>query len=167
MLFFSRERAELVLISILMLPVSPPSPGEWLPRQIRHQVSEIKHVILFFHVRELSEKEPSLLGHSAHFVQFLSALKASNLRAGWPTGSQEWHSYSFLLLTASGGGGGAGRSGAEVMILFSKGPVADHLPTVFLRIYRTKTWRAEKEKVAEEELAKQTLADSFSWTTVS
>ena len=64
-----------------MLPDSQPSPGEWLPRQIRHQVSEIKHIILFFRNRELSEKEPVLLGYSAHFVQFLSAPKASNLKA--------------------------------------------------------------------------------------
>lgn len=57
MLFFSREQVELVLISILVLLDSRPSPGEWLPRQIRHQVSEIKHIILFFHNGELSGKK--------------------------------------------------------------------------------------------------------------
>lgn len=81
MLFFSREQVELVLISILVLLDSQPTPGERLPRQIRHQVSEIKHIILFFYTMELSEKEPALLGYSAHFVQFLLALEASNVRA--------------------------------------------------------------------------------------
>lgn len=81
MLFFSREQAELVLISILVLLDSWPSLGEWLPRQIRHQVSEIKHIILFFHNKKLSEKESALLDYSAHFVQFRSAPEALDLRA--------------------------------------------------------------------------------------
>lgn len=81
MLFFSREQVELVLISVVVLPDSQPSPGEWLPRQVRHQVSEIKHIILFFRNRDFSEKRTTLLGYSAHFVQFLSAPTASNFRA--------------------------------------------------------------------------------------
>lgn len=81
MLFFSREQVELVLISVLVLLDSRPSLGEGLPRQIRPQVSEIKHIILFFRNRELSEKEPTSLGYSAHFVQFLLALEACDLRA--------------------------------------------------------------------------------------
>lgn len=117
-MLFSREQVELVLISILVLLDSRPNPGEWLPRQIRHQVSKIKHIILFFCNWELSEKELAPLGHSAHFVQFLSAPEASNLRARWATGSQEWHSYSFLLLTAWGVG--LGRVGQGWWHCFSK-----------------------------------------------
>lgn len=80
-MLFSREQVELVLISVLVLLDSRPSLGEGLPRQIRPQVSEIKHIILFFRNRELSEKEPTPSGYSAHFVPFLSAPEACDLRA--------------------------------------------------------------------------------------
>lgn len=118
-----------------MLPDSQPSQAEWLPRQMRHWVSEIKHIILFFRnrgtFRKKKKKEPVLLECSAHCVQFLLAPEASNLRARCRVRSQKQAQLflslcSFLGVGQRGEGGWGWGQERRLRCWLFKGPAADH-----------------------------------------